>query len=145
MPRCVAVAFVPFVVLAFAAATPVSAQKAGSGSSGGTSHAPAAPSPAPRPASSGTSSGNTSTYPYGYGYGYPYGSTDGVDPERAALYDRLHRQERQKEVVKDTDRLVKLTTEYQNEVKATGQTAETEKHLREIEKLAHNVRTTLMQ
>ena len=72
-------------------------------------------------------------------------SSDGVDPERAALYDRLHRQERQKQVVKDTDRLVKLTTEFEKEVKATGQTAETERHLRDIEKLAHEVRATLVQ
>ena len=75
----------------------------------------------------------------------PYGEMSSIDPERASLYERLHRQERQKQVVKDTDRLLKLTADYQHEISETGQTAQTEKHLREIEKLAHEVRTTLTQ
>ena len=83
-------------------------------------------------------------YPNGIN-AYGYGDFPTIDPQRAALYDRLRRQERQKQLVKDTDRLVKLTSEYQVKVKGSEDPADAQKRLAEIEKLARRLRTTQVQ
>ena len=65
--------------------------------------------------------------------------------EQVTSYNRFQRLERQKRVVKETNDLVSLTTEYQHLLQTDGKTAETERNLRQIEKLARDVRTTLVQ
>ena len=142
-PGAVLLRFSP--VLFLVATLTLAAQKSGgaTGAGSGTGSRPASPPRVPTTNypvdSTGTPIGSADSV-----YNFPSPSGTPVDPMLA----RLLRQERQKQVVRDTDRLVRLTSEYQAEVKASGAngpSAITEKHLKEIEKLAHEVRTTLAQ
>ena len=138
-----ALRFSPVLVLTTAFCLPAQKSGAGTGTSGGagTGTRPPLPTPAPSYGNYPINSGNDPLGLRNPTYNFPTSSGPQVDPMLA----RLLRQERQKQVVRDTDRLVRLTSQYQAEVKASGTTATTEKHLKEIEKLAHNVRTTLTQ
>jgi hypothetical protein len=113
-----------------------------SSSSSGTGGHPA-PMPAPTPV---RSNGSPSYNPIAAGgFNSPFFNMGMSSPEQVTVYNRLQRQERHKRVVKDTERLVALTSEYQHALTEQGQTAETDRKLREIEKLAREVRTTLVQ
>ncbi|GAA3765045.1 hypothetical protein [Terriglobus aquaticus] len=139
------------VALPLAAAVSASGQKGGS--SGGGHPAPApAPAPTPSPVRSpGNTGGVYGSSPYGsspyapYGINSPFFGGSDVTPQQASLYSRLQRQERQKRIVTDTNKLVALTSEYQHALQQGGQTPDTDRKLRDIEKLARNLRATLVQ
>lgn len=76
-----------------------------------------------------------------------FGDTDSVDPVTAARRLRYLNEERQKSMVSDTEKLLKLTQELNAEIAASDQTALTPIQVRraaEIEKLARNVKQKMV-
>ncbi|WP_419806868.1 hypothetical protein [Terriglobus sp.] len=142
MPRPIALATWLMSMVVLAMPLGLHAQKGGAGTGAGSSTGSRPPLPPPAPGSKfPTYSGGNPIYIPGSSANYPVSSGPPID----SMLARLLKQERQKQVVRDTDRLVALTAQYQAEVKATGPTTATNKQLKTIEKLAHEVRTTLMQ
>ena len=73
----------------------------------------------------------------------PFDDLAGVDPAMAARQLRALNAERQKSIVTDTGRLLKLATGLKAEIEASNSdelTAAEMREVNEIEKLAHNVR-----
>lgn len=97
------------------------------------------------PAQQGGNAQSPVTLPHGFPQqdNSPFSSTDGSNPVESEKRLRMINSERQKSLTADTNRLLALATELQNEIAKsnTGElTPEQLRKIAEIEKLAHSVK-----